>query len=48
MEGIPRLIELMAEMLEEQRQTNAKLGSMNERIESMDNRMETTYRRHHS
>ena len=45
MEGIPRLIELMAEMLQEQRQTNEKLGSMNERIESMDNRMESMNKR---
>jgi len=45
MEGVPRLIELMAEMLQEQRQTNEKLGSMNERIESMDNRMESMNKR---
>ena len=36
MEGIPRLIELMAEMLHEQRQTNAKLGTMNKRLESVE------------
>ncbi len=39
MEGIDRLIGLMADMLDEQRQTNVGLGTMNQRMESMDNRM---------
>jgi hypothetical protein len=42
MEGVPRLIELMAEMLEEQRQTNAKLGTMNKRLESVEKQQANT------
>jgi hypothetical protein len=41
MEGIPRLIELMAEMLHEQRQTNVRLESMDNRMESTNKRLES-------
>jgi hypothetical protein len=41
MEGIPILIELMAEMLHEQRQTNVMLESKDNRMESMNKRLES-------
>jgi len=42
MEGIPRLIELMAEMLHEQRQTNVKLEHMDKRLESVEKQQANT------
>jgi hypothetical protein len=42
MEGIPRLIELMAEMLHEQKQTNGELSSMNKRLESVEKQQANT------
>ena len=42
MEGIPRLIELMAEMLHEQRQTNVKLEHMGKHLESVEKQQANT------
>ena len=41
MEGVPKLIELMAEMLHEQRQTNMRLESVDNRMVSMNKRLES-------
>jgi hypothetical protein len=42
MEGIPKLIELVAEMLHEQRQTNVKLEHMGKRLESVEKQQANT------
>ena len=36
----PRIVELLTEMLQEQRGTNVRLGSMDQRLEHMDLRLE--------
>jgi hypothetical protein len=41
MEGIPKLTELMAEMLLEQRQTNVRLESMDNRMDTKNKRLES-------
>jgi ABC-type uncharacterized transport system YnjBCD ATPase subunit len=42
MEDVPKLIELMAEMLHEQRQTNGELSRMNKRLESLEKQQANT------
>jgi len=36
----PRIVELLTEMLQEQRKTNGRLGTMDSRLEQMDKRLE--------
>ncbi len=42
MEGVPKLSELMAEMLHEQGQTNGELSRMNKRLESLEKQQANT------
>ena len=38
----PRIIELLTEMLQEQKQTNNRLGSMDQRLERLEKQQQTT------
>jgi hypothetical protein len=38
----PRIVELLTEMLEEQRKTNSRLGTMDHRLERLEKQQQTT------